>query len=311
MNLTGLHHVTAITARARENLAFYTGLLGMRLVKKTVNQDDVSAYHLFYADALGSPGTDLTFFDWAHIAPAQSGAGSISEITLRTASRQSLEWWLERLDSAGVPNSGLCEEGGRALLRFNDPEGQRLALASTEGWPPAGVPWQESPVPQENAASGLDSIRLALRDPELTARLLMDMLGFRQAETASGPDLVFETGPGGPGTRVILEAVPLAPYARSGYGGVHHAAFRTPDAAQQAAWREILLTAGVRVTPVIDRFYFKSIYFREPGGVLFEIATDGPGFTSDEPAERLGERLSLPPFLEASRAQIEAGLEPL
>jgi len=317
MELIGLHHVTAVTSQAKENVAFYTRVLGMRLVKKTVNQDDVSAYHLFYADAKGSPGTDLTFFDWPDMDANRPGAGSISEIALRVASQAALEWWAQRLSLAGVPHQGIVEENGRKLIHFSDPEGQALALVNDEGSPGGGVPWERSPVPGENAIRGLHAVRLTVRNFEPTARVLGDVLGFRLTgklpsdDDPQGSLVLFETGPGGPGAQVIVDTAAGAPLTRLGRGGVHHVAFRTPNEAEQVAWREKIFQSGLRVTEVIDRFYFKSIYFREPGGILFEIATDGPGFTADEDEQSLGESLALPPFLEPRRVQIEAQLKPL
>jgi glyoxalase family protein len=316
MQLTGLHHVTAITGQAAQNVAFYTRLLGLRLVKKTVNQDDVSAYHLFYADALGSPGTDLTFFDWPHVVQNRPGAGSITEIALRVPGRTSLEWWAQRLTEAGVDHRGIVEENGRALVRFIDPEGQALALVD-DGGAPGGVPWERSPVPTEHGITGLHSVRLMVQSLDPTAWVLTEVMGFRQTyEYSTGNGVarraaVFETGPGGPGSEVHVEYGPGLLPGRLGRGGVHHVAFRTPDDKEHAAWREQIADAGLGVTPVIDRFYFKSIYFREPGGILFEIATDGPGFSADEDRAHLGERLALPPFLEPRRRQIEAMLRPL
>jgi glyoxalase family protein len=297
-------------------MAFYTQVLGLRLVKKTVNQDDVSAYHLFYADAVGSPGSDVTFFDWPHVAQNIDGAGSIAEIALRVAGRPALEWWETRLAEAGVPHAEIQEFAGRPVLRFTDPEGQALALVDDQG-APGGLPWERSPVPAAQFIRGINSVKLLVQDLGPTAYVLTNVMGFRQvgefpADGVTGERVaVFETGPGGPGAEVYVEAKPHSARGRQGRGGVHHVAFRTPDDEQHQAWRQRIAAAGLGVTPVIDRFYFKSIYFREPGGVLFEIATDGPGFTADEEAEHLGERLALPPFLEPQREQIEANLHPI
>jgi glyoxalase family protein len=316
MQLTGIHHVTAITAHASQNIQFYTQLLGLRLVKKTVNQDDVSAYHLFYADALGSPGTDVTFFDWPFTAPNQVGAGSIAEIALRVPGINSLQWWAQRLTSAGVSHSGLLHKDGQDRIEFTDPEGQRLALVNDDGIP-GGQPWENSPVPVDQGLTGIYGVTLMVADLGPTAHILTDVLGFRQTAidedyTAPGHQrVVFETGPGGPGSQVWVEAGPSLMPARLGRGGVHHVAFRTPDDDQQQEWRQRIAASGLQVTPIIDRFYFKSIYFREPGGILFEIATDGPGFTADEDLEDLGESLALPPFLEPHRREIEANLRPI
>jgi glyoxalase family protein len=320
MQLGGLHHVTAVTSTAARNVAFYTTVLGMRLVKKTVNQDDVSAYHLFYGDAVGHAGTEMTFFDWAFAGQHRAGAGMIAATAFRVPGREALEWWQQRFTELGVAHSPVAERAGRLVLPFTDPEGQHLELVddTTLDGPPGvapGVPWPESPVPADRGIQGLEGVTLALKAIEPTARLLTTVLGFRKVgEDAGGghPVTTFEVGPGGPGTEVRLVARPdLARHAMIGAGGVHHVAFRTPNAEEHAAWRERLAAAGLAVTPVIDRYYFRSIYFREPGGVLFEIATDGPGFATDEDVAHLGERLSLPPFLEPRRAEIEANLRPI
>jgi glyoxalase family protein len=318
MELGGLHHVTAVTTEASENVAFYTEVLGLRLVKKTVNQDDVSAYHLFYGDELGRPGTEITFFDWPHlrVAPNHAGAGEISATELRVRGREALEFWGERLVEHGVMHGGIEERDGRSLIAFTDPEGQRLRLVDDGGAEgvPGGVPWEESPVPREAGIRGIGAVELTVRDLESTAWVLTEVLGFRkmgQGAREGGRLAVFEVGPGGPGAEVRVVEEPGAPLAHLGRGGVHHVAFRTPDDEEHAQWRERIGAAGLGVTPQIDRYYFRSIYFREPGGVLFEIATDGPGFAMDEDAAHLGERLSLPPFLEEHREKIEAGLEPI
>jgi glyoxalase family protein len=320
MNLGGLHHVTAVTSNAAGNLAFYTQVLGLRLVKKTVNQDDVSAYHLFYADEVGHPGTDMTFFDWESIAPQQPAAGQISTTAFRVPGRQALAYWAQRFDEYGVPHGEITERAGRMVLSFTDPEGQRLELVddtateSGSGTQP-GIPWQQSPVPVEWGIRGLEGITITARSLAATSRVLTDVLGFRVAGEYSADGhkaVIFEVGPGGPGTEVrIIERTDLPRSLHVGSGGVHHAAFRTPNAEEHAEWRERLTRAGLQATPVIDRYYFRSIYFREPGGVLFEIATDGPGFATDEDVAHLGERLALPPFLEPHRREIEANLKPL
>lgn len=318
MELGGVHHVTAVTTDAVENVGFYTGVLGLRLVKKTVNQDDVSAYHLFYGDELGRPGTEVTFFDWPHlrVAPNHAGAGEVSETELRVAGRGALEWWAGRIKEHGVSHGGIDERGDRAGLSFADPEGQRLRLVD-EGESPrvsGGVPWEGSAVPAEYGIRGLGAVSLTVADPGPTERVLVDVLGFRKVdeyERDGSRVVVYEVGPGGPGAEVRVVEAPGARMAHLGRGGVHHVAFRVPNDEEHEAWRERLRDAGIGVTPRIDRYYFRSIYFREPGGILFEIATDGPGFTGDEDPEHLGERLSLPPFLEERREEIEARLTPI
>ena len=310
MQLTGIHHLTAITARASENFAFYTRILGLRLVKKTVNQDDVSAYHLFYADGLASPGTDLTFFDWP-AAPERRGANSIARTHLRVSGRESIAWWREHFARAGVNHAVPEARDGRLTLDFEDTEGQRLSLVDDGGTGPAH-PWAGSPVPVAHQIRGLGPIRLALARPEQTEAVLTETLGMdfdRAFETPEGPVRVFRMGQGGPAAEVQLLADKSLP-ARQGAGAVHHVAFRIPDA-DYAAWTERLQQKRLPSSGPVDRYYFRSLYFREPNGILFEIATDGPGFTADEPLESLGERLALPPFLEPRRVEIEAGLTPL
>ena len=310
MQLTGLHHLTAVTARASDNFAFYTRVLGLRLVKKTVNQDDTSAYHLFYANGLASPGSDITFFDWP-AAPERRGTGSISRTGLRVSGKASLDWWREHLARQGVTHHEAVERDGRLTLDFEDAEGQRLSLVDDGGRGEAH-PWAESPVPVQHQIRGLGPVRLSVAAPERTEAVLTEVLGFRFARTFELPEgevRVFETGEGGPAAEVQLLAEAGAP-AQPGAGGVHHVAFRIPDA-DYDAWADRLKQRRMPSSGPVDRFYFRSLYFREPNGILFEIATDGPGFTADEPLETLGRRLSLPPFLEPRRAEIEAGLKPL
>jgi glyoxalase family protein len=317
VELGGLHHLTAVTTDAAENVAFYTDVLGMRLVKKTVNQDDTSAYHLFYGDELGRPGTEVTFFDWPRlrITANHPGAGEVSTTELRVPDHAALEWWAGRFDELGVRHGDLAERDGRSYLEFTDPEGQRLRLSEDRGEGVAGgVPWEKAPVPREVGIRGLGAVDLTVAELGPTARVLTEVLGFRQTGEISedgGSTVTFEVGPGGPGTTVRVLERPRAPHAHLGRGGVHHVAFRVPGDEEHAAWRERVRRAGIGVTPQIDRYYFRSIYFREPGGVLFEIATDGPGFATDEDPEHLGERLSLPPFLEGRREEIEANLDPI
>ncbi len=316
MQLEGLHHVTAITGDASMNVAFYTQVLGLHLVKKTVNQDDVSAYHLFYGDETGSPGTELTFFDWPMTGPQRPGAGTISAIAFGVNGRAALEWWVQRFDSFKVSHEGIQTRGdaGKAVLAFRDPEGQRLELVDDEGRM-NNHPWKASPVPASMAIHGLYAVRITAKALDHTAMLLTETLGFRQSGTYQSEQhstvYVFEMGTGGPGTEIHLDVRPDLPFGRPGIGGVHHVAFRTPNEEEQLQWRNQVARKISNVTPVIDRFYFHSIYFREPGGVLFEIATDGPGFTSDEDPEHLGERLALPPFLESHRQEIEENLRPI
>ncbi|NJK78554.1 MAG: ring-cleaving dioxygenase [Chloroflexaceae bacterium] len=316
MQLTGLHHLTAITGQASANVAFYTHTLGMRLVKKTVNQDDVSAYHLFYGDTVGNPGTELTFFDWPAAVSNRNGAGTIAQTALRVPGREALEWWANHLTGAGIAHSGIITVDRRERIEFTDPEQQHLALVNDNG-AAGGVPWERSTVPAEYGIKGLDAVTLMVRDLDPLAYVLTEVLGFQQVSSyhANGdsgrPVTVFAAGNGGPGTEVHVEAGRHLPAGRLGRGGMHHVAFRTPNVAEQNEWRRHITSAGLPVSPLIDRFYFHSIYFRVPGNIQFEIATDGPGFATDEDAAHLGETLALPPFLAPRRAEIEAGLQPI
>ena len=307
MNLHGLHHVTAITARARENHDFYTRALGMRLVKKTVNQDDVSAYHLFYADGAGTPGTDLTFFDWP-AAPEQRGTNSIVRTGLRVGSPETLEWWHQRL-RATAP---ISERDGSPVLDFEDSEGQRLSLVVDDE--PAAAIWERSPVPPEHQIRGLGPVVLSVRKLASTDRILRELLGLELARTYawSGRETnVYRCGgKDGAAREIHVLAEPDAGAARQGAGGVHHLALRTKHSDYEL-WARRLAESGVPNSGPVDRFWFRSLYFRDPNGILFEIATDEPGFATDEPIDKLGETLSLPPFLEPRRREIEAGLKPL
>jgi glyoxalase family protein len=315
MQLSGIHHLTAISADAKGNVDFYTRKLGMRLVKRTVNQDDVSAYHLFYADGLGSPGTDLTFFDWP-AAPERRGTSSIVRTALRVAGEDNLGWWAERLTAEGISHSGVKQRDGRATILFEDPEGQRLALVDDGGAGDAH-PWEKSPVPAERQIRGLGPITLSVPDLGTTRVVLENVMFMREvreygADNGAGARVhVFEMGEGGPAAELHVVVEPDLQPARQGRGAVHHVAFRTPNDAEYDQWADRLRSVGMPHSGKVDRFYFRSLYFREPNGILFEIATDGPGFHADEPIETMGEGLALPPFLEPRRAEIEAGLKPI
>ncbi len=314
MDLTGIHHLTAVSGSIRENHRFYTRTMGMRLVKRSVNQDDVSAYHLFYADAKGTPGTDLTFFDWP-VPPERRGTRSISRTSLRVAGRATLEWWLARLRENGVRASEIVERDGRLTLDFEDPEGQRLSLVDDGG---AGVshPWEKSPVPAEHQIRGLGPIVLSVPSLEPTDAILQKAANMRPVREYPHPENprntvhVYEMGKGGPAAELHVGVQPDLPVARPGAGGVHHVAFRSPDE-DYDAWADRLNTLRVPNSGKVDRFWFRSLYFREPNGILFEIATDGPGFAVDEDSATLGEKVVLPPFLEPQRAQIVANLKPI
>lgn len=314
MQLTGLHHVTAVSARIQDNHRFYTRTLGMRLVKRSVNQDDVSAYHLFYADAVGSPGSDLTFFDWP-VPPERRGGRAPTRTMLRVAGLPALEAWRDRLTAAGRAPAAIVERDGRLTLDFEDPEGQRLALIDDGGIGPAH-PWDRSPIPAADQIRGLGPIVLTVPSLAPTAAALEQMLGMRRERTYADPTSprhvvhVFAMGPGGTAAEVHVAERPDLPAGRLGAGGVHHVAFRSPDA-DYDAWADRLASLGVPFSGKVDRFWFRSLYVREPNGILFEIATDGPGFGVDEDPAHLGETVVLPPFLEPRRAEIVANLVPL
>jgi glyoxalase family protein len=316
MQLTGIHHLTAVTASVRDNHRFYTQVLGMRLVKRSVNQDDVSAYHLFYADAVGSPGTDLTFFDWA-VPRERRGSRTVTRTHLRVNGAASLEWWAARLDGQGVAHGQVEERDGRLTLDLEDGEGQRLSLVDDGGAGDPPVPWEAGPVPPEHQVRGLGPIVMTVPSLEHTDAMLTRAMELRPVREYADPEAprhtthVYEMGDGGPHAELHVAVRPdLAP-ARSGAGGVHHVAFRTPTEDEYHAWYDRLRTLGIPSSGEVDRYYFRSLYFREPGGILFEIATDGPGFAVDEDPATLGEKVVLPPFLEPQRATILAGLKPI
>jgi len=306
--VTGLHHVTAIAGNAQENLDFYGGVLGMRLVKKSVNQDDPGTYHLFYADAEGHPGSDLTFFPWPDLPPGRRGTGLTVEIALAIPS-ESLDYWAERLAHHGVTPAPVETRFGQRVLPLVDPHGLALGLALTDD-AREFTPWAESPVPAAHQIRGLHAVRLWERDLARTGRFLTATLGFTAAGEEGGWHR-FVLGPGGSGRTLEVRELPGERQGSWGVGSVHHVAWRVPDDAAQGAAQERVDAAGRHPTEVIDRFWFKSVYFREPGGVLFEIATDGPGFAVDEAPEALGTTLVLPPWLEPQRARIQAALPPL
>lgn len=314
MQLHGIHHLTAVTADARGNHDFYTRVLGMRLVKKTVNQDDTSAYHLFYADGAGSPGTDVTFFDW----PAERerrGTQSIVRTALRVAGGDALAYWATRLDEAGVAHGLVRDLAGRLQLDFEDAEGQRLALVDDGGAGPA-QPWGRSPVPEAFQIRGLGPITISVPDLVPSNQFLTGVMAMRRVRDHADQDApgvavhVYEMGEGGPAAELHVRVEPHLPQAQPGAGGVHHVAFRVRDE-EYGHWADRLQQLRIPSSGPVDRFYFQSLYTRGPGDILYEIATDGPGFAADEPLESLGERLSLPPFLEPRRAAIEAKLAPL
>ena len=313
LQLSGIHHLTAVTAHASKNHVFYTRILGMRLVKKTVNQDDVSAYHLFYADGEASPGSDLTFFDWP-AARERRGTHSVVRTGLRIGSDASLKWWAARFAAEAVTQDTISHQDGRLSLDFEDFEGQRLSLIVDSAPRVPLHPWSKSSVPKEHQIHGLGPITISVPKLETTERVLTDVMNMRKArEYGASSDArvhVYEMGEGGPSAELHVMVEPDSTVVRPGAGGVHHVAFRTTSADYQA-WANRLEQLGIPSSGPVDRFYFQSLYFREPNGILFELATDEPGFAADEPMEHLGERLALPPFLESRRREIEAGLKPL
>ena len=309
MDTSGIHHVTAIAGDPQRNLDFYAGFLGLRLVKKTVNFDDPNTYHLYYGDALGHPGTILTFFPWVGMRRGQRGVGSVAALSF-SVPRTSLGFWLERL-SARNERFEREERFGDPVFSFSDPDGLRLELTFHEEAEEANVtPWEEGPVPPEHALRGFHSVTLWEEGVEATAALLTQRLGFHKS-AVDGPLHRYTTSHAGPGRVVDVRRAENFWPGVTGAGTVHHVAFRAADDAAQIALQEELLGDGLAPTPVIDRQYFRSIYFREPGGVLFEVATDPPGFTVDEPPETLGAALKLPPQYERMRSQLEATLPPL
>jgi glyoxalase family protein len=297
MRLEGIHHITAITGDAPRNVDFYGRVLGLRLVKKTVNQDDPTVYHLFYADEKGSPGSDITFFEYPGARRGRAGAGMVHRIVWRVASEEALDFWEERLRGEGAPFS---REKGR--LRFSDPEelGLELVVGDSSDEPLVA---DHPEVPAEVALQGFDAVRAYSADPEASRTFLEQSLNF-----AAKGDTTFESRGEERGSFYVYDEAPEP--GVGGAGTVHHVAWASPIE-EHEAWRQRVLEGGATPTPVIDRFYFRSIYFREPSGVLFEIATIGPGFTADEPLESLGERLSLPPNFEHLRDRLEPVLTPL
>ncbi|HTG35035.1 MAG TPA: ring-cleaving dioxygenase [Thermoanaerobaculia bacterium] len=306
--VNGLHHITAISGPAQENLDFYAGVLGMRLVKKSVNQDDPGTYHLFYADAEGHPGSDLTFFPWAQMAPPRMGHGLATEVALEIPAG-SVDFWGARLEKYGARLGAVETRFGEKTLPVVDPHGLRLALVEGTVRPRIGfTPWDGGPVPGERQIRGLYGAQVWERNEAATAELLTDVLGFQRLGSENGWTRYGFADAAGV---IDVRETPEARRGSWGVGSVHHLAWRVADDERQLAMRELLEEVGAQPTPVIDRFWFHSVYFREPGGVLFELATDGPGFAVDEDLAHLGETLVLPPWLEAARGEIEAVVPPL
>ncbi|MBC7842034.1 MAG: ring-cleaving dioxygenase [Gemmatimonadaceae bacterium] len=314
MQLLGIHHLTAVSSQIRDNFRFYTQTLGMRLVKRSVNQDDVSAYHLFYADEKGTPGTDLTFFDWT-VPRERRGSRSITRTALRVSGAGTLDYWSARLANEHVAASPVTERDGRTVLDFEDPEGQRLTLVD-DGGTGVSFPWDRSPVPSAHQVRGLGPISISVPVLAPTDSLVQKALLMRPVREYPHPENarhtvhVYEMGDGGPAAELHVAVQPDTPAASPGAGGVHHVAFRISDDSYEA-WSDRLNTLGVPNSGQVDRYWFKSLYLREPNGVLFELATDGPGFGVDEDEATLGEKVVLAPFLEPRRAQILANLKPI
>ena len=309
-SVTGIHHITAIAGDPQENLAFYQGVLGMRLVKRSINQDAPDTYHLFFADNAGNPGTDLTFFPWPHLGPGRQGAGNWGEVAL-TIPPGSSAYWQQRFDRFAVDYDARQQRFGETVLPFRDPHGMQLALIETDlydGFHYAA--WSAGPVPAEYQIRGLGGVRLMVRSQEATAGFFSTALGFVAGESENGWQR-YSVGQGVSGQRFDLMVTSDAPRGEWGVGSVHHVAWRVPDQEQGRAFRERIVQSGGRPTDSIDRFWFTSIYTREPGGALCELATDGPGFSVDEELEKLGSSLVLPSWYEPQRTQIEAGLPAL
>ncbi len=324
--ITGLHHVTAISGDAQENLDFYVGVLGMRLVKRSVNQDDPGTYHLFYADGVGHAGTDLTFFPWKNMPRGRPGHGLTNEVSLAIPAGTG-DWWADRLATHGVSVTRETRFG-EPTLAFTDPHGLAVALAECAG-PSAGAgqeareftAWDDSPVPASHQIRGLHAVRIVEQSLAPTVAFLTTAMGFTRLGEDGGwqryvlrsaqDDGAGDDGASGSGRVVDVREEPTARRGIWGVGSIHHVAWRVPTDAAEVAVQEAVFDGGMRPTPVIDRFWFKSVYFKEPGGALFEIATDGPGFAVDEEVATLGERLVLPPFLESRRDEIERRLPPL
>jgi glyoxalase family protein len=307
--IRGLHHVTAIASDPQRNLDFYVGLLGLRFVKRTVNFDDPGTYHFYFGDNRGTPGTILTFFPWPGARRGIRGTGQI-EATVFAISPGSVGYWLERLKQHHVTAERMSPRFGEEVIRFTDPDGLLLELIASSS-PTRVEPWPDSPIPTEHALHGFHGVSAALEGYERTARLLTDSFGYRLVEESGNRFRFASPDDSAPGRIVDLLCLPDTGMGRVAAGSVHHIAFRARDDDEQLQWREHLVELGYNVTPVIDRTYFHSIYFREPGGVLFEIATEPPGFTLDEKLEELGTHLRVPPWMESARVEIERILPPI
>jgi glyoxalase family protein len=310
--LKGIHHVTAITSSAEKNYEFFTYVLGMRLVKKTVNQDDIQTYHLFFADDKGSAGTDMTFFDFPGIPKGVHGTNEISKTSFRVPSDAALEYWVKRFDCLEVKHNGIKEQFGKKTLSFVDFDDQQYQLISDEfnKGVESGTPWQKGPIPLEYAITGLGPVFVRIANFDYFKEIMEKVLLFKETDQ-EGSFHLFEVGEGGNGASVIVEYNAVLPEARQGFGTVHHAAFRVENRSVLDEWIERMNSFGFHTSGYVNRHFFESLYARVAPQILFEFATDGPGFMGDEPYETLGEKLSLPPFLEHKRAEIEKLVRPI
>lgn len=310
--LKGIHHVTAITSSAEKNYEFFTNILGMRLVKKTVNQDNIQTYHLFFADDVGGAGTDMTFFDFPGIPKGVHGTNEISKTSFRVPNDAALEYWVNRFDRLEVSNTGIQEQFGKKTISFVDFDDQQYQLISDENneGVAAGIPWQKGPIPLEHAITGLGPIFIRIANFDYFKEMMEKVLLFKEIDN-EGSFHLFEVGEGGNGAQVIVEHNSTLPQARQGFGTVHHTAFRVEDRSVLEEWIKRMESFQFHTSGYVDRHFFESLYVRVAPQILFEFATDGPGFMGDEPYETLGEKLSLPPFLEPKRDQIEKLVRPI
>lgn len=306
--IAGVHHITAISGEPQPNIDFYTGVLGMRFIKQTVNQDDPFTYHLYYGDSIGRPGSVWTFFPWPGARRGKRGVGQVTAAPF-SIPENALDYWMERFAEQAIDFSGPTERFDETVLSLRDPDGLEIELVTNPDIRDFEV-WEHSPVPAEYAIRGFYGATLTLKKKDATEHLIRDIFGFRFIGS-EGSRHRFKADSDSSAATVDLVELPDATFGQVAVGSVHHIAWQVPDAAEQEKWRQEVEQLGFQITPIIDRFYFKSVYFREHGGVLFELATDGPGFAVDEPEDRLGEKLVLPPWLEKNRQVIEHNLPPI
>ncbi|WP_017473559.1 ring-cleaving dioxygenase [Amphibacillus jilinensis] len=310
--LKGIHHVTAITSSAEKNYQFFTYVLGMRLVKKTVNQDDIQTYHLFFADDQGNPGTDMTFFDFSGIPQGTHGTNEIYRTAFRVPDDDAIDYWVKRFDRLEVKHEGVSKQFGKKVINFVDFDDQKYQLISDQDnqGVKSGIPWQNGPVPLAYAITGLGPIHIRISNIDFFKKVLEQVLQFKVIDQQEDHYL-FEVGEGGNGAQIIVEHNKVLPDGLQGYGTVHHVAFRVADREALQEWIDYLPEFGLQTSGYVNRHFFESLYARVAPQILFEWATDGPGFMGDEPYETLGEKLSLPPFLEPKREQIESVVRPI